>query len=452
MQSLHQRARLDAYRIDPPPAPLPDPDVVYDHLLSLAALAQALDPSLPPNIRFVRYASADEAERNQASFRVMFTSDTKLLSAGGYRDENAKEMWEALSGLIPDEMIQAEQQNLARSPQFRFASPADAAVYSAFKGGRLALETQPLDDDRVIQVSAAVTPPALGFMSSPTLARWVYLAPGTGSSDEQSLDLRAWRRDIQFMRQVLSMPFGESSAAERDGVVDILKRAKARRSGSFEQEHDHGWVGYAIATGGTGWSSYLLHAGADPHASFNGVSPICWAIAADDGTAVDVLTAAGVSASSILIGAPRVYQGAEQSQLASSLGSFPPLLVFAAGCGSSRALGALLHAGPDPDIRNERGSTALHLASSACDERTVRTLLVNGAKLDIEDENGCIPSQLIPHQIGDSLFNMMESLRIGECAPGLTQDEQPLEKKDAYGEDPSPWITQVPPSRRRMGL
>lgn len=457
MQSLHQRAKLDANRIEPPPAPLPDPDVVYDHILGLASLARVLNPDLPQDIRFVRFAPSDESERNTASFRVMFTNDTKALSQGGYRDADARELWEVLGELMPPEMVAAERQNLASSPRFRFAAAEDAAIYSAFNRQRLSLETQAVDDDRVIQVSGAVRPPEMAFLATPTLARWAYLAPQRANEDDLPPAVAGWRRDVQLARRVLAQDFSQCSGSDKEALKVAITRLADRRIGSFEAEHNHGWVGYSLAQGATGWTQFLLGAGASPFASYQSVSPTCWAIARDEPTAISALINAGATPSSLLSSAPAVFQGPEQQELAGRIGPFPQLLAYATGCGATRAMAALLDAGADPANVNGRRASAAHIAALAGDERAIRLLVGRGARLDLEDQTGHLASEYVPAG-SDALFDMMEAVRLGEAgaAPAATRaptiaDSRASKGLDAYGEEPSFWDQASSPPRPRVG-
>lgn len=458
MQSLYQRANLDGNRIEPPPAPLPDSTVVYDHILGLVSLARALDPSLPATFRFVRYAPLDESERNEASFKVMFTNDKKPLSQGGYRDANAKELWEVLGELMPKDMVEAEQKNLASSPRFRFASAVDAAIYDAFIKQTLTLEHKVISDDKIIQVSEAVRPPEMAFLNTPTLARWVYLAPGNRAENALpiSTDLALWRSDVGHLRRILASDFTEAGGEDLARVKQSVQRLAGRRMGSFELDHNHGWIGYSLAQGAKGWTSFLLKAGASPFANYQSVSPICWAIANDEAKPVKDLIAAGATASSLLLSAPKVFKGDEQRELDARFDNVSQLLSFAAACGATRSMGALLDNGADPNQTGANGATALHIAAAAGDERSVRLLIGRGVDMEIEDSKRNIASQYVPDE-SDSLFDMMETLRLGKekpqnqpasfRAPGI------LEKRDSgstdtYGEQNSLWEETVAPPRK----
>lgn len=448
MQSLHQRATLDGNRIEPPPAPLPDPDVVFDHIMGLASLARALKPDLPQQIRFVRYAPLDEAERNTASFKVMFTEDTRPLSQDGYRDPNARELWEVLEEVLPADMVQAERDNLSASPRFRFAAAADAAVYSAFRRERLSIETKVLDEDRVIQASDAVRPAEMAFLSTPTLARWVYLAPVVGNEEALPPNISAFRRDVHLARRVLAQDFQQCSGADRQSLVDALGRLSSRRAGNFETEQGHGWIGYSLAQGAKGWTKFLLANGASPFAPYQAVAPTAWAVASDDVVSLRALCSAGATPSAMLSSAPMVYKGNEQRELAARMGSFPHLITLAAACGATRALAGLLDEGANIDAVNATGATAAHVLAAAGDERSMRVLIGRHARLDIEDRDGNLAAQYVPEG-QDALFDLMETMRLGEARPATLAEYRQQRATDAYGQEPSLWDDVAAPPRPR---
>lgn len=451
---LHQRATLDAHRIEPPPRPLPDPDVTYDRVVALAALARALDPSLPRGLRFVRRAPSDASDRNSVSFRAVFTRDERPVPKGGIQDSAPVDLWDALSAHLPARMVQAERQNLEAGPSMQFAAAADAAVYAAFRGGRVGMKTVPTDDpDYVIQASGVIVPEPLAFLGEPSLARWIYLAPTANLNDREHPAIAAIRVHALALRQILSRPLAEASGQEQSQARQALEAlGPSRREGSFEEAQGHGWIAYALAAGGKGWTPFLLAAGANPFTPYNTVSPIAWAIAGDDGRAVQALVDAGVSPSTLLQGVPPVYGRPEQQELNRLSERFVPLVVLGSLVGASQAVAALLKAGASPDASTEHQATGLHFAAQNGDERLVRTLLSHGANPSAENLAGLVPSELVPAGAdGELLYELLETSRLGSAHLPPPSAVGPQDQEDAYGEPVSFWEQATAPPRRRSG-
>lgn len=457
MSHLHAQATLNANAILPPPPPLGHPVAAYEQLLSLASLAQALDKSLPARIRFVQFAHSDADGHAVGPVRVLFSNQIGSIMDNGWQDTKAVELWDALERVLPAQMVQMERDNIQSLPRANFADHAGVAWYGAVREGLVSVETKTLDDGRTVRASEPISPGALTFMNNPAHARWVYLSPGI--QDDDGIDaarepsIRAFRHDVQGLRDILSRPFSEASGHQRQFAADAVGRLSARKV-DFEQRHDHGWIGYAAAHKAAGWAGFLVKAGASPHQAYNGISPLVWAAASNDRATAQAVLDAGASPSVIFSSTPEVFEPPHQQRLRNVSGNFTNPLRLSCAMGATAVAATMIGFGADPNAANERGETALHIAARLGNEELVRLLIKSGASLEAVDNDGAIPAQRVPES-ADSLFNTMEDVRLGVSAapaPGAVEPElaSRLEtRRDEFGEQPSKWATIDPPNRPR---
>lgn len=412
MRSLHAKATPNPEYLVPPPPVLSDPRAVYDRLMGLASLARALNPDLPPNLRFYRRAEAAEDTRNNASFGVVFTSEANAI---GMAQESEVEFWSALEAVLPAHVLAGERANLDAAPSYKFSSAIDAAVYGAHRDGLMKVATAKSGDpDWVIQSTNGKRIPEMDFLSEPSLSRWLYLTPSAKIDADARLSpgLVRSRNHVRTMMDILSKPFDDCSADEKARVAQSFQALEEKRRDSFEFNHQHGWIGYAFAHGAAGWTAPLLKLGASAHIPYNGELPVVWATALDDGYSVGALVQAGASVLTLLSGAPKVYDAQNQARLESQMGPFSSLLGLAATVGAPRATAVLCQKGANVLTADARGATPLHVACRQNNEPLVRVLISNGADLSVEDRDNLIPSECIPFD-GESMFNWMEQIRLG---------------------------------------
>ena len=455
--TILQKATLNSNYLVPPPPVLSDGKVVYDRLLSLGSLLRTLDPSLPPNLRFYRRTQADEALRNEVSFKACFTNHSDPV---GMPTGDEPDFWEAAARILPAHALKGERDAIEAAPAYNFASAIDAAVYGSHRAQKLKVQTKLTDDtDYVIQSTTSVSVPTLDYVSEPSLARWVYLSDAAPIDDSprDAPGLVSWRKAVQQLRKVLSSSFEDVGVADRLKAEEAFKTLESGRQ-KFEFNHGHSWIGYALANGGKGWTAPLLKWGAHPSIPFNGVSPVTWAVAADDPNAIAELDKAGASMSTLLVDTPLVFDEENQRKTDRRFNSFSTLLSFAAVVGATRAAGALLKAGADPNQPDVQGETPLMAAAKSADEATCRVLIHHGARLDAQNADNLIASELIPFE-GEALFNWMEQLRLANAQPEPLTPQSPsvsppqgTEENLAEG---IKWDTdnlyQAGPSRSRLG-
>lgn len=442
MNSLHSKATPNPNHLVPPPPVLSDPRAVFDRLMGIAGLARALDPSLPPCVRFYRRAEASEDTRNEASFGIVFTTHRDAI---GMAQEDELEFWPAIEKTIPQLALEAEKENLLSAPSYKFASPLDAAVYGAHRDGVIAVKTVPsADPEWVIQSTNGKVIPEMDFLSEPSLSRWLYLTP-TAKVDEDSRaspGLTRSRSRVQTLMDVLSRPYENSSADEKNRVSEAFQALEAKKKSSFEFNHQHGWIGYALAKGASGWTAPLLALGASAHIPYNGVQPIVWATAVDDSYSIGALAQADAPVAMLMGSAPKVYDKEHQEYLDGRMGRFSSLLGLAAVVGASRATAALCQKGADINHMDGFGATPLHQACRDNNEGLARVLIHQGARLDIEDKDGNIPSECIPFH-GESMFNWMEALRLGQEHKLAPSNAPTLNLSDESRKERLPWVDDV---------
>ena len=370
-----------------------DPQTAYDELIRLASLARAVDPSLPPHVRFFQRGQEADIERQQVPGRVVFTSDTRPHLDGGLQDPNAVDLFEALEKTLPSHTVSALKQRLdgATSSPSRAGIVAQAFTAAA-SAGRVSLSSTPTHDPDVAIVSSpAMAPPALAFSADPFLGE-IALAnvnrlrqPGEDPAfDHVSA--------IGSVRQALSKDASKMSAPQVQAVVESIRSLDgAPGEGSYESRTQQGWLAYSVMAGGQGWARPLLTAAPDvvsPHTSFRGVSPIAAAVLANDAQTVGVLLEQGVSANVYLPGLPPAVHPSDRARLEDRLGDRFPLSSLAAASGSSAALGKLIQNGAMMDVPGSEGRTPLHQAVLSGDEPTVRVLVAHGADPTLRDANG----------------------------------------------------------------
>lgn len=434
--TIIQKASLNPNYLVPPPPVLSDAKVVYDRILALGSLLRTLDPSLPPNLRFYRRTAADEQARNDVAFKACFT-DGKNRSGMPVGDE--PDFWEAAERVLPPHALHGERKAIEAAPAYNFKSAIDAAVYGSHRAQKLAVNTQVLQgEDQVIQSTTAVSVPELDYKSEPSLARWVYLSEHAPVDDfpRDAPGLVSWRRAVQQLRQVLSQSYEDVGAVDRQNAEQAFKTLENGRE-KFEFTHQNGWIGFALAHGGKGWTKTLLNWGANPTVPYNGVSPTTWAVAADDANAILELDKVDVSMSTLLVATPQVFDEESQRKTDRRFNSFSTLLSFASVIGATKAAGALLRAGADPNQTDIQGETPLMAAAKAGDEATCRVLIHHGANLEAQNADNLIASELVP--VGsDGLFDWLENLRLNAkkaevATPGVQAAATPNEENVADG-------------------
>lgn len=447
MTPIHSKATLNPNHLVPSPPVLADPRSVFDRIQGLASLARALDPSVPPNLRFYRRTESDEATRNNVSFKAVFTKETDAI---GMATEQEQGFWDVIERILPAHMIKGERKILEDAPTYNFSSPIDAAVYGAHVDGKMKVSTKSSGDpDWVIQSTNGQRIPELDFMSEPSLSRWLYLSDPAPIDDDPRAapGLYRVRSNVRTLMDVLSRPYEQSSASERARVAECFGELEAKSRTSFERNHQHGWIGYALAHGAHGWTAPLMNLGASPHQSYNGVPPTVWAVAQDAGTDLDRLLAAGAASSLLLPDAPKVYDEQNQDKIEARLGGFSSILHFASMVGASRCVATLCQHGVDLNMKDTKGNTPLHVACANGDENVARVLVNNKADLSVEDNEGNIPAERIPFN-ADSMFKWMETLRLAGLAP---ESSAPKLNLDSVAAKKLPWddAIEFEPSRIR---
>lgn len=432
MTPLHQKATPNPDYLVPPPPVLQDPRAVYDRVMGVASLLRALDPSLPAHLRFYRRTEKDEAGLNSASFKLAFVVDP---TARGMAGEKDVDFWDAAERIMPANALAGEKEILDAAPSYKFASSLDAAVYGAHRDQVLTVSGEISGQDWIIKSSNAIKVPELDFMSEPSLSRWLYLAPNSKVDEDPRLSpaLTRTRGYVQSLMRILSLPYEDSSASDRQTVKESFNALEQGRT-RFETTHQHGWIGYALAHGAHGWTRPLLHVGASARVPYNGQLPVVWATAVDAATDLIDLVQAEASVSLILSETPLVYDYDNQVKLSGRLGSFTSLLGFASTVGASRAAAALCKLGASIDHADTRGTTPLHAAAANGNESMCRVLVLHGADLDKEDADQKIPSERVPFD-NDGLYRWMEAARLGKPEDHIKIDEVVPPPEDSFGWD-----------------
>lgn len=443
MTPLHQKATPNPDYLVPPPPVLPDPRAVYDRVMGVASLLRALDPSLPAHLRFYRRTEKDEASSNAVSFKLAFVADP---SARGMAAEQDVDFWDAAESLLPAHALAGEKKNLDEAPSYKFASPLDAAVYAAHRDQVLTVSGEVSGEDWIIKSSNAIRVPELDFMSEPSLSRWVYLAPNSKVDDDPRLSpaLTRTRAHVKSLMRVLSRSYDDASSSDRQAVKESFEALEGGRS-SFENNHQHGWIGYALAHGASGWTRPLLQIGASSRVPYNGQLPVVWATAVDAATDLIDLVQADASVSILLPDAPLVYDYDHQVKLNARMGSFTSLVGLAATVGASRAAAALCKLGASVDHADTRGTTPLHAAAATGNEKMCRVLVLHGADLNKEDLDEKIPSERAPFD-ADGLYRWMEAARLGKPEGQIKLDDT-TPPKDSFGWDSTGMDTPGRPRR-----
>ena len=263
MTPLFAKATPNPDYLVPPPPVLPDPRAVFDRLLGVASLLRALDPSLPKNLRFYRRAPADEKSRNEVEFKLVFTNDS---GAAGMATEKDVQFWETAERLLPAHALAGERERLDAAPRYRFANALDAAVYGAHRDQLVQMSTASSGDpDWVLNSSNGISVPEMDFISEPSLARWLYLAPSALADEDVRVApaLTRARANVKTLMSVLSKSYEDCSVGERNAAKDSFEALEGKRI-RFESTHQHGWIGFALAHGAKGWTKPLLHLGQMP--------------------------------------------------------------------------------------------------------------------------------------------------------------------------------------------
>lgn len=373
---------------------------VLNRVLALASFARQQDPSLPMNLRATRRVPEGSTPA-EVPFRWVFTSDNRSrLPHGVAEDAHVVDFWDALDRVLPG-FATAEKNRLAARALGK-GRPLDVAVEEGYRKGDVELipHQRSAEEGQHFYTSAIeVTDEA--FLAHPDLASMAFLR--SGKPDMQTGVGRLIGR-YQAICATLSKPLEESTAADRDRLVNNIQALNAMQpEGTFEENHNHGWIAFALAQGGKGWTKFLLHqkgnddALVSPYAPYSQISPLAMAVGVNDGMAVQELLNAGVSPNTVLREMPQMFAPAAQQKLNKAHASdFLPVAAFAALVGSAEAVGALLEHGADPNFANEKGNTPLHMACAEGQEFIARMLDRHQADFTLVNANNHAPDELIP--------------------------------------------------------
>lgn len=394
---------------------------LFDRIQALASAMQAINPELGGYLRAYRRTPLGESGSSMP-YRLVFTHDGSSVSPEGVvNDIHAKDFFEALQDTFGADYAHQTKQNLARRiPMGKGGLSGggrliEAALEEAFARHRMEVpEERTLHGGATYSVTEALPIEAAAFMGQPDLAQIVlYSKPGpTESRDNPIVRLRD---RFHAVLDALNKPFEAATPAQSKSVAASIAALNGMvESGSFEEDMNHGWVGYALGEGlkakkNHGWTNFLLHqAAASPYAFYGQYSPLTLATAANDGQAVSELLQAGVSPSTVIRGWPNLFKGREQALLSASGGDYIPMIVFSAAVGSTAAEASLLNGGADPNHTTDKQDTALHHSARHGDDAAVRLLLRHNASAVVLNGNGLRPEELVPEGGGfDSLNELL---------------------------------------------
>lgn len=379
------------------PALLADAEIAYEEIVRLSSLARALNPALPPHVRFFQRTDADPAGRGQDPGRVVFTHDIRPSLESGLQDSTPVDLFDALGQVLPARLVAALRERLdAATSQPVPGGVAVQAFAAAHKAGRLTLETQPTTDpERVIVASQPIEPAPLAFAGDAFLVEVAAsnLKRVRAPQDDESYDFIA---AVVNVRQALAADVRHWPQVRLRDTIDTIRSLDGMRGEEpFEVRCEQGWIAYSLLAGGQGWIKPLLTLAPDvvrPHTGYQGVSPIAAAVLSNQPTAVAALLEAGVSPNAFLNDLPPVL-GRDQAAVADLAGSFAPLTVVGAAVGATEAVAQLVRGGAMVDLRNGGGQTALAVAADQGNEALMRVLLTSGADPELADGDGVTPRQ-----------------------------------------------------------
>lgn len=420
--SLAQRAGLSV------PIPLMTHQVienqggVLDRMMALAAYARLLDPSLGANLRAIRHVPDGDSPRD-IPFKVMFTADTRaVLPHGVVEDMGAQEYWDVMDRVLPAGMAQAERANFAMSVQATGKPAFDVGLEEGYRRGLVSLET--FERSKPEGSRVYTHPMALNedqCMAYQDLATRAFITPPLSATMETSLGRQI--NHFQSACNILSQPFEKASVNDRTQLAaHISALDNSQAEGTFEENHRHGWAGYAMANGGASWTGYLLNqVGVSPHAPYGQISPITMAVGIDHAGATNALLDADVSPNIVLRGWPPMFARKAQESLQNNTPThFLPLTAFAAAVSSNNALGALLKRGGEANFASEGQNTPAHWSCKNANEAAVRLLHQHQADFTQKNAQQHVPDELIP---ADAMFNSLHAFvkQIHDKQAGVTQ-------------------------------
>ena len=365
------------------PPLLRDAEVAYDELLRLGALARALDPSLPPALRYFRRTAADPADRQSTPARVVLTHDTRPSLVDGLQDAQAVDLFDALSKTLPSSLLAALKGRVeAATAQPSSSGIVVQAFEAAHRAGRVELEVRPTNDpDQVIEASPPLSPPALSFRDDVFLAEVAssFLRRSRSPGEDPAFDSIS---NVNMIRQALSGDASKQSMSRINEVIETIRGlGRAKGEAQFEERTQQGWIAYSLLSGGKGWTKPLLTVGKDvakPFTAYQGVSPLLAAVVQNDPVAVQALVDAGASPNAFLDEVPAIF-GNRQDAIEGMVGQRATLAMVGAAVGSTEAVAQLLKQGAMVDIANTAGNTVLSVAVQDGNEPLTRLLLAQGA-------------------------------------------------------------------------
>lgn len=407
--------------------PLENEGGVLARLLALASFARQLDPSLPNNVRAYRHVP-EGGDPQDVPFKVVFTTDNRSrLPNGVVEDQGVQEFWEVMDRLLPDTMAADERRAFAMRVQATRKPPFDVAMADGHRAGSISLvahERGELMGTNFYTNALAVHDDQ--FMDYPDLATRAFITPSINPSNATPVGRMILR--FQAVCETLSQPFETTGMVARQTVAENIRALDASQGeGTFEENHRHGWAGYALARGGKGWTGYLVNqVGVSPHAHYGKFSPLALAVGGNDRNATVDLLDAEVSPNTVLRGWPRMFAGKANDFFNANPTDFLPIGVFAAGVGSVGALGALLERGGDPNFPTEKQDTPLHLACQNGDEAAARLLDAHAADFTLVNDRQHVPDELIPNASLYNSFHHWAQLRHDQQVGRVTAPAQTL--------------------------
>jgi hypothetical protein len=421
---LVTRAELSVPNPQMSDEPLAKGGGVFERLLALAAMAQAIDPSLGPYLRAYRRQPHHD-QGGPSNYRLVFTHDSRsTLPLAVMDDRRAEDFFEVLERLLPEGEAQAERQRLQIRLRKMGADVLDGALKEGHAQAAFDLKTDDSNPDATFTYTTPIAVRDNAFAAHPDLAQRVFFAPVTpGAGMERPID--RLRQRFHQVRTTLARDLETVGAAEVARVTEnIAALNKVSVEGdTFEERFRHGWVAYALSQGAKGWTNVLLQkAAVSPHAHYGKFAPITVAAAVNDEVATRDLLAAGVSPNTVLRGWPRLFVGPEQDKMSRLGGEFIPLLCYAVAAGSAAVSQTLLKNGAEPNFATEKLDRPLHLAAAAGFDPIVRGLLQHQADPMALNGNGFRAEEMVPDiSVYDSLHALLQQASANRRAEADTQ-------------------------------
>jgi hypothetical protein len=426
-------------------------------VLALASLARQKDPSLPQHLRATRRVP-EGLTASEVPFRLMFTADNRSeLPEGVVSDTTAVEFWEAVERAVPG-LAATEQQHLTLRVRQQGVPGLDAAMEEGYRRGEFSLKSHPRADATQDKhyYSTTFSVPEDAFLSYPDLGNLAFLSPG---QPDKATPIGRLLGRYQAACQTLSRPLEQTGATERQALITHIQalnrvQKQSGQDGTFEENHRHGWIAYALAQGGTGWTHFLLQQKdgkgplVSPYAPYGTLSPLTMAVGTNDRAATEALMDAGVSPNTVLRTMPQMFGETIQKRLNQNYPSdYLPILVFAAATNSPAASAVLLKAGAEVNFANEKGFTALHLACANGADAMAHLLDRHHADFTAVNANRHVPDELIPQSpLFDSLHRWAQGrFEAQNAANGVTATPtlgQRVQDAGLTAEDPEAlWTT-----------